>query len=350
MSTLEAPQTCGPEVGLLDRAPMSRRCLLRTSDVDHAEEVGARLLSENHLRITHTPNFDARIHGASTDAISIFYLNYGTELEVVGPPLKDFIAVTLPLTGSMQVTLRTDRFVVDTGRSAAVIPNDKPLRMRWSPDFSMLCARIEVPALTEFVRHLTAGRCQRPLGFAQVITRSAALDAIWGAARLYMHVFDMLGPTDGLPPIVTAQLREHLLTALLFTQPNTYSSALLARTSNISHRAVQQAVDIIEAAPERPHTVTSIARAIGVSARSLQEGFRRRLGTSPSAYLQEVRLNRARRELILANTADGTTVAAIAIRWGFCNPGRFAGYYRSRFGESPSTTLATEDGMRPIGG
>ena len=33
------------------------------------------------------------------------------------------------------------------------------------------------------------------------------------------------------------------------------------------------------------------------------------------------------------------TVAAIALHWGFANPGRFAVDYRAAYGRSPSQTL-----------
>ena len=47
----------------------------------------------------------------------------------------------------------------------------------------------------------------------------------------------------------------------------------------------------------------------------------------------------ARQELLRADPAGGATVAAVAARWGFGHPGRFATAYRARFGEPPGTTL-----------
>ena len=35
----------------------------------------------------------------------------------------------------------------------------------------------------------------------------------------------------------------------------------------------------------------------------------------------------------------GTTVTDVALRYGFANPGRFAGQYRRAFGVSPAETL-----------
>ncbi|MFY0407402.1 helix-turn-helix domain-containing protein [Solicola sp. PLA-1-18] len=52
-----------------------------------------------------------------------------------------------------------------------------------------------------------------------------------------------------------------------------------------------------------------------------------------------MRLERAHEELQRADPTRGDTVAAVAARWGFANPGRFAARYRSTFGVLPSHTL-----------
>ncbi|MET0701429.1 MAG: helix-turn-helix transcriptional regulator [Mycobacterium sp.] len=80
-----------------------------------------------------------------------------------------------------------------------------------------------------------------------------------------------------------------------------------------------------------------LSRAIGVSARTLQDGFQRYVGVSPTCYLREVRLQRARADL--SNPALCTTVSDTAYRWGFAHLGRFAVAYRNKFGESPSEAL-----------
>ncbi|WP_197680271.1 helix-turn-helix domain-containing protein [Microlunatus soli] len=62
---------------------------------------------------------------------------------------------------------------------------------------------------------------------------------------------------------------------------------------------------------------------------------RRRLPT----YLRRVRLDHARRNLQAADPTQGETVKAIAARWGFPRPDRFAARYQEAFGVPPSHTL-----------
>jgi transcriptional regulator GlxA family with amidase domain len=76
-----------------------------------------------------------------------------------------------------------------------------------------------------------------------------------------------------------------------------------------------------------------------MSPRGLQAAFRREKDTTPTAYLREARLEAAHRELLAADPTTGATVEAIAAAWGFTHRGRFAAAYRTRYGQTPATTL-----------
>ncbi|MFJ8010925.1 helix-turn-helix transcriptional regulator [Streptomyces sp. NPDC096339] len=83
-----------------------------------------------------------------------------------------------------------------------------------------------------------------------------------------------------------------------------------------------------------------MARAADVSVQSLREGFRRHLNTTPLAYLRSVRLALVRRDLVaVAEGRAPGNVTGVALRWGFTHLGRFTGYYRATYGETPSQTL-----------
>jgi AraC-like DNA-binding protein len=55
-------------------------------------------------------------------------------------------------------------------------------------------------------------------------------------------------------------------------------------------------------------------------------------------YLRRVRLEGAHRDLQKASPGP-ESVTAIAYRWGFSSPSRFAAYYRGAYGVLPSHTL-----------
>jgi AraC-like DNA-binding protein len=103
--------------------------------------------------------------------------------------------------------------------------------------------------------------------------------------------------------------------------------------------SVRRAVAFIEASPNLDVSVADIARASHVSVRALQLAFRRHLGTTPMRYLRRVRLDLARSDLLAARPADGATVTATAMRWGYADLSRFAADYRAAYGEHPHVTL-----------
>jgi AraC family ethanolamine operon transcriptional activator len=85
-------------------------------------------------------------------------------------------------------------------------------------------------------------------------------------------------------------------------------------------------------------TIPDFYRISGVSERTLQYAFNEILGMTPVAYLNLLRLHRARFEL-RANSRKSTTVSDVAMKWGFWHFGDFSRSYEDCFQESPSETL-----------
>ncbi|GAB2596955.1 hypothetical protein Aab01nite_72410 [Paractinoplanes abujensis] len=141
-------------------------------------------------------------------------------------------------------------------------------------------------------------------------------------------------------PLLAENLARTVATGALHVFPNTTMTLQDVRGPGaVTPAAVRRAVTYIDANAHLPLRVGEIAAAAGTSARALQYGFRRHLGTTPLHYLSRVRLELARRELQEADPARGDTVGAVATRWGFANAGRFAAAYRAAYGVLPSDTL-----------
>ena len=88
----------------------------------------------------------------------------------------------------------------------------------------------------------------------------------------------------------------------------------------------------------RPLSAAEIAAAADCSVRTLQETFQRQERTTPSAFLRDLRLEKARLALQLADARE-TSVSAVAHSCGFRHMGRFSGAYGARYGEHPGETL-----------
>jgi len=100
---------------------------------------------------------------------------------------------------------------------------------------------------------------------------------------------------------------------------------------------LKKALELLEADPVHAWTVGELALACGVGRRTLQRYFRHFMDKAPMEVLHDLRLDRARQDLL--RTSGRASVTDIAVRCGFNHVGRFAIQYRARYGESPSATL-----------
>lgn len=101
---------------------------------------------------------------------------------------------------------------------------------------------------------------------------------------------------------------------------------------------VRRAEEILSTEAREAPSIGDVAARLGISARTLSEGFRQFRGVTPRSFLAARRLEGLRRELETAPAH--LNVAEITRDWGFVNLGALAGKYRERFGELPLQTRA----------
>jgi len=99
----------------------------------------------------------------------------------------------------------------------------------------------------------------------------------------------------------------------------------------------------IERRLDQPLYIPELCVEIGTSERTLRVCCQEQLGMSPKRYLLMRRMHLAHRALRDSAAADAT-VTEIATRFGFWQFGRFAGEFKSLFGEVPSAVLARPRG------
>ena len=142
-------------------------------------------------------------------------------------------------------------------------------------------------------------------------------------------------------PRMQQAMEGFLVTSLrmLFNEPDTTPSTLAPLSTNC-HRALARAIDFIQAHASDRLTVSDIASAACVSPRTLETAFRRRYDQSPLAYVRGVQLDRVHESLRTAHLRQhAAQITDIAMENGFNHMGRFAGYYKKRFGCTPTQTL-----------
>jgi AraC-like DNA-binding protein len=103
-------------------------------------------------------------------------------------------------------------------------------------------------------------------------------------------------------------------------------------------RIVARARAFIHEHLDQPLSIETIASAAATSHRTLHRAFHVVLDETPYSYVQKLRLNRIRHELV-TDAEVVRTITSAAHRWNIPEMGRFAAWYRDLFGELPSQTL-----------
>lgn len=173
-----------------------------------------------------------------------------------------------------------------------------------------------------------------PLRFDHL--RSLDPDAV---ARWHAVVFEISTAvrTGRVTPLLWDRLSRRAAAAFLELYPPetaTLPEVLLAPR----HESIRAAVEFVHENAHLPIGPVEIAAAAHLSVRGVQTAFQRLLATTPLHYLRDVRLDRVRTDLRLADPVR-STVADVARGWGFGHLGRFSAAYATRFGEYPSETL-----------
>jgi transcriptional regulator GlxA family with amidase domain len=136
---------------------------------------------------------------------------------------------------------------------------------------------------------------------------------------------------------VRRQYSRTLIELLVHSARHSYSEALERRAGEALPWHVRRARDYIHTNVADIRSVAEIAAAVGITARTLQSGFRKAFDVTPAEYVRELRIRILHSTLQSAEAGQSVTDLMQAV--GIVNFGRYAHYYRRRIGVPPSVTL-----------
>lgn len=316
--------------------PLHRFNLFETRDLDEARESVARVFCPHRLDLAGRQAFNAVHNRAVVGGLSINYMQYGSDVEIVPGALERFYLLQIPLSGSAVVRCGQQAAEAST-RTATLLSPTQDVAMKWSWDCQKLLVQIEKVKLERELEAMLGRTINRPVDFDLAFSHETLSQA--GILRLIRVLCEDLDDGAGVltSGLAGARLSEALIAALLKSQRHTYSAELERDVPTIAPRHVKKAEVFIRGNMSDAIGLAEIADAAGVSVRALQEGFRRFRNTTPLEMLRMIRMEAARAELLAADPQD--TVTTIALRWGFTHLSRFSGSYRLRYNETPSETL-----------
>lgn len=327
----------------LDRQGYQPLQVLRSRDLDETRRLVTDVFCAHRLQVRSGSSLDYQHSYLNTGRLSFSQISYGAEVNI-RPDTLGFYLIQLPLSG--QDRQRVDGQEVCSHHCfGSVHGPDVQLEMNWSSDCRKLAVRIERAALEQHACSLFGQGPERALRFYPGMNLDHPACVAWrNTAR---HMFGELQRSPQLfdLPLIRVQFEQTLMTALLSWQPNNFLNSAAQQTPRILPRHAKLAADFIQAHPEQPITIETLAAVCGVSGRTLFAGFAKFMGMSPMRYLRDVRLERVRQDLL--DPSQPRSVTQIATRWGFYQLGRMASDYRKRFAEGPRDTLQrARDGLR----
>ncbi|WP_030270291.1 AraC family transcriptional regulator [Streptomyces sp. NRRL B-24484] len=227
--------------------------------------------------------------------------------------------------------------VFGTGETFLIAPPDRPYRGEVrSARYTI--AMFDPALLAEAAPAVPAGGGPVRLTGPRAVTPAANRQLTAAVAYLRDGILD--NPVACASDLLVSTAAQHLASATLAALPHSArTDAAPADSRDATPETLRRAVSFIDDNADQDLTLAAIAAAACVTPRALQYSFRRYAGCTPLAYLRRVRLSRAHADLKAASPQDGSTVTAVAARWGFAHPGRFAEAYRRTYGVAPSVTL-----------
>jgi AraC-like DNA-binding protein len=332
---------------LLERVPLFHSRDLEEARAFYAVK-GTRFEASRSGKEEAAPH--VRVNGLYLTKLWFGYVQYeGTSVALrLSPNSSSFRAVDgkagalgdyylhVPLQGRIEAEIAGS--VIDCSRACgvAISPGVEQV-VRAQPGSARLAVSIRGDALNRQLAALLGREPAQPVRFDPAVRleerhgRSLVGMLHWTALD-----FDLDGSILA-NPLIASQFEQFVMNWLLLAQPSSYSDCLRQRGPQIAPRDVRRATDFIHANLAGPVTLPDLVDASGAAGRTLLKHFRDVHGVSPMRYLRNLRMERVREELA---TGSPHPVGAVAMRWGFAHAGRFSVEYRSRFGESPSVTLA----------
>ncbi|GAB91250.1 putative AraC family transcriptional regulator [Gordonia rhizosphera NBRC 16068] len=290
------------------------------------------------LALDHEDRVRFRLDSATTDRVTVGRMAYGVPAHIAGPAMRDCYHVNLLVSGHC-TAVQSDRsasFSADQKNSGVVFGPEAPVLIDWSGDCAQYHLKLTRSIFEEHAARLAGHSTSSAIDFDLTFPLdSAAGRSLCSSVAFY---YSQLATDGGLAtmPAVQRELESALMTQVLLVARSNLTAELVRDVPRRPDTIIREVIDHIDRHAKDDLSIVMLAALFGTTARTLQAGFQREIGMTPSAYIRAVRLDGAHQDLC---AGQGLSVSEIANRWHFFHLGRFAQQYRSRFGRTPSATL-----------
>lgn len=280
------------------------------------------------------PGRQTTVNHAWFKTIDIGYADFGGAVDLHLPPV-DMVKQYFCRAQTGEIVLGRKHYPID-GESTCVAPSGSETCFHLSSGFTQLRLRVDDAALRSKLSAMTGSGIIREITFATPSTfRNPELRRLRRLIEFLVAELD--GVDEPMSRSAIAGFEQAIVTCFLTANPHNFTHLLEREPSAPAPAQIRLVEDYIEANWRSAISIEALAAMTGASARSLFKAFKKRHGISPMAFVQNVRLQHARR--MLESPSETISIIEVAATCGFFNPGHFARYYRRAFGELPKATL-----------
>ncbi|WP_141934507.1 AraC family transcriptional regulator [Bradyrhizobium sp. UNPA324] len=275
---------------------------------------------------------DAVLESSGPSRQQIVTLRYAAPVKIDAGSFDNLLLFMTCVDGSAEARQGGISVQWGKGKTLPLSPNISS-ELTFDRQFCQKSIRLDKNFVEEVCSRLIGRALDVPLRF-RLAPFSAALEAAW---RQALQLIRNLEDTElSLAPCAWKQFEEFLGMLVVEAHPHNYSDVLRHVSSAAEPRLVREAEHLMRTGGPAI-TVGEVAKALRVSLRSLELGFREARNMTPIQAHRRIRLSAAREALL--NSTRSTSVTSVAMACGFPHLARFSGYYQQTFGETPNQTL-----------
>ncbi len=314
----------------------------RADTLEEARELVSRNIYPHRLHLEDRSRAVPRLLTCVTSVLdlgdcALGYVQYGHNVIIDSGIISEYLLVKSTVAGHGRVTCG-NHTVVSTPRSIIMTSMTERSTILMTAECRHLTARISRQALEARLSEKLGRKLSAPLRFGPEVASDSGFGRGWH--QLLVHLCELSASAPGVlaAEAVRRQYSRTLIEMLIHSAPHNYTQLLEESSSQSIPWHVRRARDYIHNHLPDIGSVADIAACIGITVRTLQNGFRQAFDMTPAEYVRRVRVQ-ALHEALLASAGSGQSVTELMQGIGIVNFGRYARYYREQIGVPPSVTL-----------
>lgn len=313
-----------------------RNLIFQCHDLEQTCQQVGQVFKPHRLKvIQQKTDFFASMHMVRTAGnLQLSRLEYSEDVCIEPDALEQFYLIQIPTMGYAEIEYVTQKFI-SYAQVASLLSPGQSVKMRWHAGSPQLIIKI---AKDDFLFHC---RQHLPHFQQQNLLFDPKLDFSQPSGAYFLQLLRTLINALEIQehplhhPLAFKQFESSLFNALIYGQANNSQQQLLQyHDKAISPYFIKRTEAYIREHLHDPLNIEVLAAQAGISVRTLFSGFKNYLGTTPMAYLKELRFEQAHLELM--NNED-LSITDVAFKWGFTHLGRFSQEYKRRYGQLPSS-------------